>query len=115
VRDHSQRLHDILEAIDRIARRRPVSRAAFDADELLQVWVIHHLRIIGEAARALAAETRRRLPAVPWKQIIGMRTILVHHYFGIDLDAVWAVLENDLEPLRREVESISLAKPDSNP
>lgn len=104
MRDDMERLRDILEAIDRIQSRCPDDRADFDAGELIQVWVVHHLRIIGEAARGLSEDIRNQNSDVPWKQIIGMRHILVHHYFGIDLDAVWSVVEKDLQPLRESIE-----------
>ena len=53
-----ERLQDVLEAIDRIQQQLTRGRQAFDSDPLLQVWVIHHLEIIGEACRALAEGTR---------------------------------------------------------
>ena len=87
MRRDEQRLHDILEAIERIDRFTGQGRSLFDADERTQVWVIHHIQIIGEAARALSEDLCARYPQVPWSQIVGMRHILVHDYFGIDLDA----------------------------
>lgn len=113
MRDDQQRLHDILEAIERIERQCQVDRAVFDTDELLQVWAIHHLQIIGEAARSLSDATRQQIPAVPWQQIIGMRHILVHQYFGIDLDAVWTVLVRDLQPLKAAIQTVCRPLQDS--
>jgi len=54
MRDDRERLLDMLKAIDRIFARTTHGRAAFDRDEMLQVWVVHHLRIVGEAARSLS-------------------------------------------------------------
>jgi uncharacterized protein with HEPN domain len=96
------RLADILEAIAAIRRHAVRGRAAFDRDELLQVWVVHHLQVIGEAAARLDPAIRSASPA-PWAGMIGMRNILVHHYFGIDREAVWRVVERDLDPLEAEV------------
>ena len=101
-----ERLRDILEAIDRILERSSTGRGVFDADPLIQVWVVHHLEIIGEACRALSVELRSRHPDVPWAEIIGMRNILVHDYFGLNLDEVWAAAERDVPALRRQVEAI---------
>jgi len=95
VRRDDQRLRDILEAIERIERVAVRGREAFDADELVQVWVVHHLQILGEAARALTGPIRAKYGQVPWSVIIGMRHILVHDYFGIDLAEVWTVVERD--------------------
>jgi uncharacterized protein with HEPN domain len=62
--------------------------------------------MIGEACRALPQEFQARYSNVPWADIIGMRNILVHHYFGIDVDAVWAVVEKDLPELKFNVQTI---------
>jgi uncharacterized protein with HEPN domain len=103
MRDDRERLRDMLEAIGRIERYAVRGQEAFATDELLQTWVLHHLRIIGEAARALTLDFRQRHPTVPWSKIIGMRTILVHHYFDIDLPIVWSVVEDDLPSLKQEL------------
>ena len=81
---------------------------AFDADELVQSWMLHHVQIVGEAVRALSIPFREANPQVPWKQIIGMRHILVHDYFGIDLEEVWAAVEHDLPDLKRKVKLYTL-------
>ena len=106
MRRDAQRLRDILEAIERIERAADRGRAAFEADEMVQVWILHYIQILGEASRALSEPLRTRHPEVPWSLIIGMRHILVHDYFGIDLGEVWAVVERDLPRLRKNVEAI---------
>lgn len=93
MRDTTERLRDIQEAITRIFKYTKAGRKAFDEDELIQTWVIHHLEIIGEAARAIPQEFRAHHPGIPWGQISGMRNILIHMYFGIDRDIVWVVVE----------------------
>jgi uncharacterized protein with HEPN domain len=89
MRDSKERLRDILEAIDRVERYAEKGRREFESNELIQTWFVHHLQIIGEAARSLPAEVRHRAPDIPWKEIIGMRHILVHHYSGISTGVVW--------------------------
>ena len=106
VRRDEQRLHDILEAIEKIDRYAKEGRAAFEEDERTQVWIVHYIQIIGEASRALSEDLRARYPQIPWPLIVGMRHILVHDYFGIDLDEVWTVVERDLPVLRGEVQAI---------
>jgi uncharacterized protein with HEPN domain len=106
VRRDEQRLQDILEAISKIERFARDGRAAFEADERTQVWMVHHIQIIGEAARALSEDFRSEHPEIPWAQIVGMRHILVHDYFGIDLDEVWSVVERDLPVLGSQLRSI---------
>lgn len=104
MRSNRERLLDINEAIARIVRQTTGGRAEFDADELIQTWVVHHLQIIGEACRALSAEFKDRHPEVPWDKIVGMRHILVHRYFGIDRERVWGVVGTDLPILKEQVE-----------
>ena len=58
MRDDRQRLVDILDAIDRVYRHTGSGREAFERDELVQVWVLRHLQLIGEAARRLSQEWR---------------------------------------------------------
>jgi len=84
MRDDMGRLPDIIEAIGRIFRVSRKGRDYFYDDEMAQVWVVHHLRILGEAVRGLSPEFRNANPGIPWSDIIGMRNIPVHHYFGID-------------------------------
>jgi uncharacterized protein with HEPN domain len=92
VRDDRERLKDILKAADHILGKTGDGRVTFEADEMLQVWVLHHLQIIGEAARSLSPEFRQRHPDTVWAEAAGMRNILVHHYFEIDADEVWRYL-----------------------
>jgi uncharacterized protein with HEPN domain len=106
MRDDRDRLIDIRNAIGRILEKAPEDRAAFDRDEMLQVWVLHHLQVIGEAARALSDEFRARHPDEIWSGAVGLRNILVHHYFEIDSDLVWNVIERDLPALRDLVERV---------
>lgn len=73
---------------------------------MIQTWVLHYLQIIGEACRGLSAAFRERYADGPWAEIIAMRNILVHHYFGVDRDAVWAVVEKNLPELKPSVEAI---------
>ena len=103
MRDRRERLRDILEAIERTEKYAARGKAAFDQDELVQVWILHHLQVIGEAARSLDPELIMDLPEIPWSDIIGMRHVLVHHYFEIDTEIVWSVVERDLPRLKEQV------------
>jgi len=106
VRDSRERLLDMLEAIGDIERYASRGRSAFETDELLQTWVVRHLQIIGEAARALPSDVQGRAPDIAWSEIIGMRNILVHHYFDVDTDVVWQVIERDLPRLKTQIERL---------
>lgn len=106
MRSDRERLLDVVEAIERIERYAARGRAAFEQDELIQNWVVHHLQIIGEACRGLSSDFRLQQSQVPWAKIVGMRNILVHRYFGIDPEAVWLVVEADLPDLKASIKSI---------
>lgn len=84
MRDDRQRILDILEAIEKIEKYTGGGQAAFERDELVQIWVIYHLQIIGEAASKISDDVRGEYSGVPWRKMIGMRNLLVHGYFGVD-------------------------------
>ena len=100
MRDPKERLRNILDAVANIERYAVRGRQAFESDELIQNWFVRHLQIIGEAAYALPKELRDQRPDIPWTDIIGMRHILVHDYFVIDVDIVWDAVERDLPDLK---------------
>lgn len=106
MRSDRERLLDILEAIEKIEQHKAAQKPDFDADEMLQVWVVHYLQIIGEAAGRISPEMRERYPDIPWGQMIGTRHVLVHGYFEIDLDIVWTAVDVDLPQLKLQVTKI---------
>jgi uncharacterized protein with HEPN domain len=103
MRSDQQRLLDIQEAIDRIGKYDRRGERFFRKNELIQTWVIHHLQILGEACCSMSETFKKQHPEMEWAKIRGMRNILVHGYFGIDLDIVWAVIEKDLPVLKTHI------------
>jgi uncharacterized protein with HEPN domain len=106
MRNERERLWDVLEAIERIEKYADEGKEVFEEDELIQTWIVHHITIIGEACRTLSDDFQARYASIPWADIVGMRNILVHHYFGIDTDAVWSVVEKDLPELKLNIQAI---------
>lgn len=100
MRDARERVLDILESIERIEKYESGGREEFERNELVQVWILHHLQILGEAVNALRPELQQDHPEVPWASVVGMRNVLVHQYFEIDTDIVWSVVVNDLPKLK---------------
>ena len=78
----------------------------FSANEEKTLAVIHALQIIGEAVNHLPASLKQRYPEVPWADIIGMRNIIVHGYFLVDLEAVWKTAQERLPPLHQAITRI---------
>jgi len=105
MRNNRERLLDIEEAIENIKKYSVKGRRTFEKEELVQNWIIHHLQIIGEAATKISDDFQQQHPDIPWLKIIGMRNILVHDYFRIDVNAVWSVVENDIPQLEQQIES----------
>jgi len=93
-------LFDILEAA-RLAQSylKDKTLETFLKDTQCQDAVIRRLEIIGEASRRLSDETRQTLPEIPWREIIGMRNMLIHDYDDIDMKIVWDTVKDHLEPL----------------
>ncbi|MEE9273761.1 MAG: HepT-like ribonuclease domain-containing protein [bacterium] len=75
------------------------TKEAFQADELMQLGIVHLIQIIGEAARGVSAGFQDSHPEIPWLEVIGMRHRLVHDYLNIDIDRVWKTLEDDIPRL----------------
>jgi len=70
---------------------------------MMRFACIKQIEIIGEAANSITSETKAIFTDLEWKQIIGMRHILVHEYFGVDFDLIWQVVIDDLPVLKEKI------------
>jgi len=68
--------------------------------------VVRSLEVIGEAAKKIPDSLRAEHPGIPWKRMAGMRDKLIHEYFGIDLEIVWEVINNELPPVRPLIQTV---------
>ena len=103
-RDVRVLLEDIRELVDRIEEYTAgVSRQEFRSRPLLQDAILYRIMIIGEAVKGLPEEIRSAHPHVEWTSIAGMRDVLVHEYFQVDLELTWEVVESDLPELREQL------------
>jgi uncharacterized protein with HEPN domain len=100
-------LQDILTAAEHaLAFTDEVSFDQFLTDVEKQYAVLRALEIIGEAARYIPEETRQQYDDLPWRAMIGMRNIIIHHYFGVDELSVWRTVTEELPPLCTRIQQI---------
>ncbi|MCX9011167.1 MAG: DUF86 domain-containing protein [Candidatus Methanoperedens sp.] len=69
----------------------------------LQDSIIRRIEIVGEAVKNLPEDFKSNYPEIPWKKIAGMRDVLIHEYFGIDLELTWEVVQHDIPNLKRDI------------
>lgn len=86
-------LRHILECIETIEENTHSGEQAFYRSKMIQDAVIRNLKIIGEATKRISEELRNQYPQIPWREMAGLRDVLIHDYFGIDLNIVWNVVE----------------------
>lgn len=89
----------ILECIERIRQYTDEGRKYFLSSIITQDAVIRNLEIIGEASKKISAEYKKQNPDIPWKQMAGLRDVLIHDYMGVDINIVWNVVARDIPRL----------------
>lgn len=106
-RDYKVYADDIAQAIAKIRRyTQGLSFQDFAADEKTVDAVVRNLEVIGEAAGKLPESVRARCGGIDWKRITGLRNILIHEYFGIDLPIIWDIIQNKLAELEEAIQGL---------
>ena len=100
-------VEDILEAIERIERYTAgLDGASFVSDEKSSDAVVRNLEIIGEAAAHLPSDFLISVDGIEWEKVVGLRNRIVHGYFAVDLELVWAIVKTDIPPLWRRLKDV---------
>jgi uncharacterized protein with HEPN domain len=83
-----------------------ITKEQFEDSELLQGFVERKLEIIGEATKRISDDFKKNYPNIPWKEMAGMRDILIHQYTEVDEDIVWKTITQKIPPLKEHIEAI---------
>ncbi len=106
-RDWKFRIEDIMEALQDILEiTKDMTFEAFCRDTKSRKAVLYNLAIIGEAARMLPEEIIDRHPDLPWREMGDMRNVVIHEYFGIDMNILWKTIRDDVPQLLSQLEAI---------
>jgi len=98
-------MQDILDAAEQILEVVADGREVWVKDRLRQLAVERLLEIIGESANALSDDFRAQYPSVPWRDIIGLRVVLAHHYHRVDPNQVWVIPIDEVPRLAQQLQS----------
>ncbi len=110
-RDIGLFIDDILESIQNIKDfTENINKEKFLKDKLRQSAVCRELEIIGEAVKNIPEEIRKKYPRLPWKEIAGFRDVLSHSYFGVSIEKIWNVVENDLTELEKQIRKVQVGE-----
>jgi uncharacterized protein with HEPN domain len=115
MRREDQRLEDILQALDWIADAVfGFTEEGFLGNDVLCFAVARQLAVVGEAAAHVSSQTREKYPAVPWRDIVAFRNILVHEYFGLNWSRVWETVADQAPELRAKIAAVIEAERPQN-
>ncbi len=106
-KDHKIFIEHIIESIELIEQyAADLTPDKFKENMAMQDAIIRRLEIIGEAVKNIPSGFRTKHSEIPWKQMAGMRDVLIHEYFDIDLSLTWAVVKRELPPVKEKLQKL---------
>ncbi|MDO0821862.1 HepT-like ribonuclease domain-containing protein [Desulfosporosinus nitroreducens] len=103
MKDDKVFLQNILECIVKIETYTNSGKQKFMSSDLIQDAVIRNLEILGEATKRVSQGTKEKHREIPWRQMAGLRDVLIHDYMGVSLKIVWNVVQNELPQLKTKI------------
>ena len=104
MKEYQVYLEDILESIERIEEYvNNMDENDFSENHLVQDGVMRRLEIMGEAVKNIPDEFRKNHPDIPWRNIAGLRDVLIHAYSGVNIKRVWKIISDDLPELKSQI------------
>jgi len=101
-------LGHVIESIEDIEKyTKGQTKEKFAKAKMMQDAVIRKFEIIGEAVKNLPPPFRKKYPKIAWRDIAGMRDILIHEYFGININVVWKTVQEDLPNLKKQITELN--------
>jgi uncharacterized protein with HEPN domain len=99
-----QHILDAIYEIEKYAENRNFDD--FLNDSMFRFACIKQLEIIGEASNHITIETKTKFQEIEWQQIVGMRNVFIHEYFGIDLSVAWVIIEKDIPDFKKKLDDV---------
>ena len=107
IKNYKQYFIDILDSINKIEKfLEGYTFESFNNDEKTQYAVVRGLEIIGEASKKIPQDIRKLYTDIPWREMAGMRDILIHDYFGVDTKVIWKTASLDLPHLKTNIQKV---------
>ncbi len=101
-------VNHILDSINAIENfSNDISKGDLISNRLIRSAIVRELEVIGEATKNLSINFKKVNDQIPWKEIIGTRDKMIHHYFGINVDMVWDIIVKDLPELKKQLNKIN--------
>ncbi len=106
-REWSFRIQDILTAIEKVQHYiKGKTLRQFRKNTLVIDAVVRNLEIVGEASKNIPSAIRRSYPDIPWAEMCGMRDVLIHQYFGVDVKVVWRTAKKSLPTVQKQLQKL---------
>jgi len=107
IKNDSVFIEHILDSINAIENfSMNLNREELTSNRLKQSAIIREIEIIGEAVKNISENIKNKHKEIEWKDIVGTRDKMIHHYFGVDLNIVWDIIKKDLPKLKKQIEKI---------